>query len=69
MTRFEISVITDKPGRTVQVDHDDHGLVLEVGGVSGPIPTESEWTWLTADEAREIAHALLTAADEMDAAE
>lgn len=52
-----IAISGDKLGRTVTIERDER-LTLEVGG----IPGQDEWTYLTAEEAREVAHALLEAA-------
>lgn len=66
----KIQATKDKPGRTVVVAvelnqaEDPPGLVrLEVGGVIG----QTEWTWLTHAEAREVAAALVDAASSAEA--
>jgi hypothetical protein len=80
MARHSVEITADKPGRRVTVASGPDALealfgaprgetatsgqiTLEIGGRGG----ESEWTFLTPSEAREIAAALEKAAVEADA--
>lgn len=65
----EINVTTDKQGRTVAVRVDqveegsDPRIVVEIEPIATGVL--DSWTWLSAAEARELAAALVEAADEV----
>ena len=74
-----IDVTADKPGRRVVVDVDQPAAMTDTAKVADlfpwcpslsieqdPIPLD-HWTWLTPDEARAVARALIEAADDADA--
>lgn len=67
-----VTVTADKPGRVVAVDsettEDGQALLTLRLNAQGGLGQEDSWTWLTSDEARKIAAALVRAADQLDAA-